>query len=91
MGGETAESGDGSWLGTIRGKVAAKSGLFSVSDDGLVHVAESGGGVDIVSRFTDTDGLVQSGCDLYPGASGALYVVDGQRVMLLNMRKEEAL
>ena len=80
------ESGDGSWLGTIRGKVVAKGGIFSVSDDGLVHVVAQGGSIDVVSRFTDTEGLVQSDCDLQPGSSGTLYVIDRQRVMLLQIR-----
>lgn len=82
----SAESGDGSWLGTIRGKVVAKDGIFSVSDDGLVQVIEEGGAIMETSRYTDTEGLVQSDCDLQPGTNGTLHVIDRQRVMLLTIR-----
>ena len=85
----SAEAGDGSWLGTIRGKLPSRHGLFSVSDEGLVHIEVVGGSIDVGAHFVDTEGLVQSDCDLQPGASGNLYVIDSQRVMLLQIRQGE--
>lgn len=84
--GEYAEGkeGDGSWLGSIRGKCAAGNFLLSSTDEGIMRVEPSGGTMAVVKEFPDTEPFVDSGCHLYPDASG-LYVVSRKRIKLLKI------
>lgn len=79
-----AEAGDGSWLSSIRGSCAAGNFLLAVTDDGLVRVEPSGSTIAVTKEFPDTEPFVDTGCTLYPGASG-LYVVDRQEIRLLKI------
>jgi H/ACA ribonucleoprotein complex subunit 3 len=79
-----AKEGDGSWLGSIRGKCAAGKFLLAATDDGIVRVEPSGGTIAVVKEFPDTEPFVDSGCHLYPDSNG-LYVVSRKRVKLLKI------
>lgn len=79
------KDGDGSWLGSIRGKCAAGNFLLSATDDGIVKVEPSGGTISITKEFPDTEPFVDSGCHLYPDKNG-IYVVDRNSIKMLQMR-----
>lgn len=80
-----AKDGDGSWLGSIRGKCAAGNFLLSATDDGIVKVEPSGGSISVTKEFPDTEPFVDSGCHLYPDKNG-IYVVDRNSIKMLQMR-----
>lgn len=74
-----AESGDGSWLGTIRGKCAAGKQLFSPTDDGIVRTEVSGQGMAATKVFADTSRFVDSETKLLFGNDG-IYAVSASRI-----------
>lgn len=80
---ETLE-GDGSWLGTLRGKCAAGNFLLAATDDGLVRVECNQGNIVETKRFPDTEPFVDTSCHLFPGKEG-LYVVSRNEIRLLQM------
>jgi len=80
---ETKE-GDGTWLGSIRGKCAAGNFLLAATDEGIVRVEPSGNSISIVKEFPDTEPFVDSGCHLFPGNSG-LYVVSKNTIKTLQI------
>jgi serine/threonine protein kinase len=79
------EEADGSWLGSLRGKVAATlpgkpsvvHALFAATDLGLVRVEERGGRLNQVADFPDTRGFIASDDTLHLSAQGI--VVAGRR------------
>jgi H/ACA ribonucleoprotein complex subunit 3 len=79
-----AKEGDGSWLGSIRGKCAAGNFLLASTDNGIIRVEPSGGTLSVVKEFPDTEPFVDSGCHLYPNSNG-LYVVSRKRIKLLKI------
>ena len=79
-----AESGDGTWLGNIRGKCAAGKFLFSATDDGIVRVEASGGTIAATKEFPDTEPFVSANCRLFAGREG-IYVIDRQEIRLLKI------
>ncbi len=83
-----AKEGDGSWLGSIRGKCAAGNFLLAATDDGIIRVEPSSGTINIVKEFPDTEPFVDSGCHLYPNSNG-LYVVSRKRIKLLKISRGE--
>lgn len=80
-----AEAGDGSWLGTVRGKVPTKRGLFSATDEGLVLVGPEGGSVVELMVFPDTEPFVDESSHLFQGPGGSIHVVGKQEILLLNI------
>lgn len=83
---QTAEAreGDGSWLGSIRGKCAAGKFLLSASDDGIVRVEPNGNTLTVVKEFPDTEPFVDSGCYLFVGKS-ELFVVSRREIRALRI------
>lgn len=79
-----AENGDGSWLGTIRGKCAVRSFLFAPTDDGIVRVEASGGTITKTREFPDTEPFVDADSQLFAGKAG-IYVVDRQEIRVLRI------
>lgn len=80
-----AESGDGSWLGTIRGKCAAGKQLFSPTDDGIVRTEVSGQGMATTKVFADTSRFVDSETKLLFGNDG-IYAVSASRIWRIRAR-----
>jgi len=79
-----AQEGDGSWLGTLRGKCAAGEALFAATDAGLVRVELRQGQVETVREFPDTEPFVDADSRLLLTKQG-LVVVGRQAVTLLRM------
>jgi H/ACA ribonucleoprotein complex subunit 3 len=79
-----ATDGDGSWLGTIRGKCAAGNFLLAATDDGIVRVEPVGGNLDVIKDFPDTEPFIDAGCHLFPGR-GCLYVVSRRSIKSLKI------
>ena len=79
------EEGDGSWLGTVRGKCAVGNFLLAATDNGLVRLEVVNGRIEITKEFPDTEPFVNSGVHLFPSQDG-LYVVDRKEVRLLTLQ-----
>ena len=79
-----AREGDGSWLGSIRGKCAAGKFLLSATDDGIVRVEPNNGSISVVKEFPDTEPFVESGCHLFPGNNG-LYITSRNTIKCLKI------
>ncbi len=79
-----APDGDGTWLGTIRGKCASGNFLLSATDDGIVRVESNGGQIAETKQFPDTEPFVDANCHLFPSKSG-ITVVSRTEVRLLKM------
>lgn len=79
-----ADSGDGSWLGSLRGKCAAGNFLLAATDGGIIRVEPVGERIDVTKEFPDTAKFVDSGCHLFPGNEG-LFVVSSKEINLLKI------
>jgi len=79
-----AEDGDGSWLGTIRGKCAARNFLLSATDEGVVRLELQQGSIVQTRIFPDTEPFVDSASNLFIGSEG-LYVVKSHQIHLLKI------
>ncbi len=79
-----AEAGDGSWLGTLRGKCAVQGMLLAATDAGIVRVEADGGRLRTTREFQDTEPFVDSGSQLLAGKEG-LWVVEKRSVAVLRM------
>lgn len=79
-----AQSGDGSWLGNLRGKCAAGKFLFAATDDGIVRVEADSGLISATKKFPDTEPFVNAGCQLFAGREG-IFVVDQREIRLLKI------
>lgn len=78
-----AVKGDGSWLGTIRGKCAIGNILFTATDEGITRIQLDG--TDLVAKeFPDTEPFVDSTSLLFPG-QGGLHVVNRHEVRTIRM------
>jgi hypothetical protein len=84
LGTADADSGDGSWLGTISGKCAVANVLFAATDTGIVRVEALPGGPSEVKRFADTEPFVQAGVRLFVARDG-IWVVDSREIKTLAM------
>ena len=80
----SAEAGDGSWLGTIRGKVALGNFLLTATDEGIVRTDIDSGQLSLSREFKDTEPFVDSGTQLFPG-NGGVYAVSSNQVTLLKI------
>jgi hypothetical protein len=79
-----AEAGDGSWLGSLRGKCAVGEVLFSATDAGLTRVELRQGRLEAVRDFPDAEPFVDTDCRLFVTRSG-LSVVRRQDITGLRM------
>lgn len=79
-----AEAGDGSWLGTLRGKCAVRGVLLAATDAGIARVEIEGSGLRVTRQFPDTEPFVDSESQLLVGKDG-LFVVSGRAVAALKM------
>jgi len=71
LGTASATAGDGSWLGTIRGKMVDGNYLLTATDDGIVRVQPNGQGqIEVTQEFPDTEPFVDSTNYLLPGQNG---------------------
>ena len=78
------DAGDGSWLGTLRGKCAVGGALFCATDAGLVRVEHRQGRLEAVREFPDAEPFVDAGCGLLLSREG-LTVVGPQDLTVLRM------
>lgn len=78
-------STDGSWLGSIRGKCAKGTQLFSPTDDGIVRVEANANVLSETKVFAETNRFVDSSSKLLFGKDG-IYTVDSNRIWRLRMR-----
>ncbi|MDD4937868.1 MAG: hypothetical protein PHX34_02505 [Candidatus Shapirobacteria bacterium] len=85
LGTTSTTAGDGSWLGSIRGKLAAGNFLLSNTDDGIVKVQTNGNGqIEKIQEFPDTEPFVSSTDHLFFGDNG-LSVVHPKEVWNLRI------
>lgn len=83
--GAETTAGDGSWLGTIRGKCAAGNFLLAATDDGIVRVEPQGTTIAKTREFPDTEPFVDADSMLLADSAG-IYVVDRQEIKILKIR-----
>lgn len=79
-----AESGDSSWLGTIRGKTAAGQLLFAATDEGIVRVEAQNGTLVLTREFPATEAYVASDTQLFIG-DGGIYAVGRKEILHLTL------
>ncbi|RKH10547.1 hypothetical protein D7X74_27375, partial [Corallococcus sp. CA047B] len=79
-----ADAGNGSWLGTLRGKCAVGGALFCATDAGLTRVEARQGQLEAVREFPDAEPFVDAGCQLLLSREG-LTVVGAQALTVLRM------
>jgi H/ACA ribonucleoprotein complex subunit 3 len=79
-----AELGDGSWLGTLRGKCAVRHFLLAATDDGIVRIEPNNGQIVKTKEFPDTEPFVDASCQLFASQQG-LYVVNQRKIHLLKI------
>ena len=77
--------GDGSWLGSIRGKCSVGDLLLSVTDSGIIRSENKNGSIVQTAEFPDTEPFVDSGCHLFPGSDG-IHLVTKQEIYLLKIK-----
>jgi H/ACA ribonucleoprotein complex subunit 3 len=65
-----AQEGDGSWLGSIRGKCAIANFLLAATDDGIQRVQTQGSQIVVAKEFPDASRVVDADSHLFPGNSG---------------------
>ena len=80
-----AQEGDGSWLGTIRGKCAAGNFLLVATDDGIVRVEQQADKLLVTKEFAGTSRFVDTNSNLFPGKEG-LMVVKSREIWSLSMK-----
>jgi len=74
-----AQDGDGSWLGSIRGKCAIANFLLVATDDGIQRVQTHGSQIVVSKEFPDTARVVDADSHLFLG-NGGLSAVSRQIV-----------
>jgi H/ACA ribonucleoprotein complex subunit 3 len=80
----TAERGDGSWLGSLRGKCAFGHELLAVAEEGIVRVACQQGQLLVIKSFPDTEPFVDPDSQLFTG-DGGIWVIRSQSIQHLQM------
>ncbi len=83
---EEAEPGDGSWLGTLRGKCATGGLLLAATDAGIVRVEVQAGTIRKTRDFPDTEEFVDDACQVLVGRRG-LCVVRDREVLALQIKQ----
>jgi hypothetical protein len=79
-----ATAGDGSWLGTLRGKCATQGLLLAATDAGIVRIEVRDGTLQKTREFPDTEPFVDAACQLLIGKDG-VYVVGRSEITALKM------
>ncbi len=79
-----ARAGDGSWLGTLRGKCAAHGVLLAPTDAGIARLGVEGGRLRLTREYPDTEPFVDAGSWLLAGKDGLL-VVGKQEAAVLRL------
>ncbi len=79
-----AEAGDGSWLGSLRGKCTVGEVLFAATEAGLTRVELRQGRLEAVREFSDAEPFVDAICRLLMTRSG-LTAVCRQHITGLRM------
>jgi hypothetical protein len=79
-----AEAGDGSWLGSLRGKCAAGGKLLSADDAGIARIEVVAGALRRTREFPDTEPFVSGATELLAGGDG-LYAVNARSVDVLSL------
>ena len=77
-----AEHNAGTWLSTLRGKLATGKTLLCATDDGITKVEMSGGDIIEVAEYPTT--FVDSSSHLFPSKDG-IYVVSEKEINLISM------
>lgn len=70
LGAALGSPGDGSWLGSMRGKCAVGNFLLVPTDDGVVRVAQNGATLGVDKEFPDTHRFVDAESHLFAGNDG---------------------
>ena len=81
---ETSD-GDGSWLGSIRGKCATGKLLFCPTDDGIARVEQKDGKLGVTKVFSDTSRFVDASSKILVAKYG-IYVAEANRIWRLRMK-----
>ena len=79
-----ATAGDGSWLGTLRGKCATQGMLLAPTDAGIARIEVRDGTLEKTREFPDTEPFVDAACQLLVGKDG-VYVVGRSEITGLKM------
>jgi hypothetical protein len=79
-----ATAGDGSWLGTLRGKCATQGMLLAPTDAGIARIEVQNGTLQKTREFPDTEPFVDAACQLLVGKDG-VYVVGRSEITTLKM------
>ena len=79
-----AAAGDGSWLGTLRGKCATRGMLLAATDSGIARIEVRAGALEKTREFPDTEPFVDAASQLLVGADG-IYVVGRSNIVALRM------
>jgi hypothetical protein len=79
-----ATAGDGSWLGTLRGKCATQGMLLAPTDVGIARIEVQNGALQTTREFPDTEPFVDAACQLLVGKDG-VYVVGRSEITALKM------
>jgi hypothetical protein len=79
-----ATAGDGSWLGTLRGKCATQGMLLAPTDAGIARIEVRDGALQKTREFPDTEPFVDEASQLLVGKDG-LYVVGRTGITALKM------
>jgi hypothetical protein len=85
LGSAEGAPGDGSWLGSLRGKCAAGHFLLAPTDDGIVRAVPNNGALEVDREFRDTQRFVNAGSHLFIGDDG-VYVVERDVIWKLTIR-----
>ena len=81
-----ATAGDGSWLGTLRGKCATQGMLLAATDAGIVRIEVRDGALQQTREFPDTEPFVDADRQLLIGKDG-VYVVGRREITALKMNQ----
>ena len=79
-----ATAGDGSWLGTLRGKCATQGMLLAPTDAGIVRIEVRDGALQKTREFPDTEPFVDAASQLLVGKDG-VYVVGRSEITALRI------
>lgn len=79
-----AQSGDGSWLGGIRGHCGAGTALLAPTDNGIVRLEAHNGAIQETKTFPDTEPFVSAESKLV-GSPHGVYVIGTNDIKLLEI------
>jgi hypothetical protein len=80
-----AVRGDGSWLGTLRGKCATHGVLLAATDAGVARIEVCAGAIQATRRFDETEPFVDGESGLFVGPRG-LYAVGLREIHALQLK-----